>query len=249
MLPKITDRHALFLDLDGTLLDFAASPAEVETPPCLPSLLANLAAQRDGALAILSGRTLDDIDRAIPPGDDGAVLPAGAEHGMILREPDGTVHRRDLASANRPSWRSALEDAVKKFGGGWIEVKSRSLVAHFRAAPALGPTLRTLIDELVGDDETVEVLPAHMAWEIRPRGAGKGHALEWFMERTPFRGRIPVFVGDDVTDEDAIVKAREMGGAGLRVDVAFGTAGDVRDWLAEAAKRSTWPDLPVPAPA
>lgn len=233
MLPEITDRHALFLDLDGTLLDFAASPAEVETPPCLPPLLAGLAGQRDGALAILSGRTLDDIDRAIPPRADGAVLPAGAEHGMILREPGGRVHRRDLASANRPAWRAALERAVAERGGGWIEVKSGSLVAHFRGAPDLGPHLRSLIDAMVDGDDTAEVLPAHMAWEIRPRGAGKGHALEWFMAHAPFRGRIPVFVGDDVTDEEAIDAARRLGGIGLHVARDFdGTTRAVRAWLA-----------------
>lgn len=234
MPPDISERHALFLDLDGTLLDFAASPAEVETPPGLPKLLADLAAGRDGALAILSGRTLADIDRVVAR-EGAAPLPAGAEHGMVLREPSGAVHHRDLGNGNRPEWRHALERAVDR-RGGWIEQKSRSLVAHFRAAPDLGPDLRALIERLIGDDETVEILPAHMAWEIRPRGVGKDHALEWFMARDPFRGRMPLFVGDDVTDEAAIEAADRLGGIGLHVARDFdGTTASVRRWLAAQA--------------
>jgi trehalose 6-phosphate phosphatase len=85
------------------------------------------------------------------------------------------------------------------------------------------------------------MLPAHMLWEIRPRGVDKGQAVERLMEIPPFLGRLPVFIGDDVTDEDGIAAAVALGGAGIRVQDAFGDAADVRAWLAKIAASGGWP--------
>lgn len=229
-LPLSSD-HALFLDLDGTLLDFAPTPAEIQIPDGLTRLLRDLAVQRGGALAILSGRTLADIDAVT-----GIHFPAGAEHGSLIRDAEDTIQYPVGASANRPEWLAPLNEAAQSMPGVMIEEKMSSLVAHFRRAPDCGPRLRELVDRLIADAPDIEVLPASMAWEIRPRGAGKGRALEWFMQRAPFAGRIPVFVGDDTTDEEAIAAANALGGVGLHVHRDFdGTTGAVIAWL-EAAR-------------
>jgi len=230
MLPSLNDRHALFLDLDGTLIDLAETPDAVRVPDELPNLLESLAARRGKALAILSGRRLDDVDRLT-----GRSFPAGAEHGVIRRDADGTIHVLDAPSAIRPEWQAALEASALEWPGTLIEPKQRGLVAHYRRNPAAGPALERVIHEMLDGADGVELLPAHMAWEIRPRGADKGAALDWFMTRPPFAGRIPVFIGDDVTDEVAIDAARKLGGIGLHVARDFGGPEGgpdaVRAWL------------------
>jgi trehalose 6-phosphate phosphatase len=129
--------------------------------------------------------------------------------------------------------------------GVLLEQKARGFVLHYRAVPDLGPTLHDALVRLLAGTEDFALLAAHMAWEVRPRGTDKGTALAALMQHAPLQGRIPLFIGDDVTDEDAIAQAQAMGGAGLRVDAAFGAAYDVRAWLAQAAARRAWPVLPL----
>jgi trehalose 6-phosphate phosphatase len=231
MLPNLTPNHALFLDLDGTLLDFAPTPAEVVVPDGLGHLLDDLSTGLGGALAMLSGRTIEDIDLVT-----GTRFPAGAEHGFVCRDGDGVIHQPIETTANRPAWRQALQAAAAAMPGVAIEEKRFTLVAHFRRAPESGPALRRLVDELVAGVPEVEVLTANMAWEIRPVGADKGRALAWFMQAAPFAGRMPVFIGDDTTDEAAITAADALGGVGLHVHRDFdGTTASVRRWLERAA--------------
>ena len=112
--------------------------------------------------------------------------------------------------------------------------------------PQAGPALREEAAALIAPEaDRFQLLSALMAWEVRPRGVDKGSAVQALMAEAPFAGRRPVFVGDDVTDEDGMQAARVLGGAGLRVDQWFGTAGGVRDWLAAAAAApGQWPALP-----
>ena len=230
MKPILTRDHALFLDLDGTLLEFAPTAEEVVVPEGLTAMLRGLAAQREGALAILSGRKLGQIDAVT-----GDPFPAGAEHGFVRRDAAGRIHQPVRETANREAWRAALEAAALRHSGVRIEPKDSALVAHFRAAPEAGPALREAIEAMIAASPEVELLAANMAWEIRPRGAGKGRALEWFMARPPFAGRVPVFVGDDVTDEEAIAAADALGGHGLHVHRDFdGTPAAVLAWLGSA---------------
>ncbi len=220
---------ALFLDIDGTLLDIAERPDLVVIPAGLPALLARLAAERGGALAFLSGRPLADIDFFFPGG-----LPAGAEHGAVLRDSGGTIHELAARPAAFAHWRETLNAAALKMPGVLVEAKKLSLVIHYRQAPECGETLRALAEGLIAEaGPGVALLPAHMAFELRPRGSGKDSALAWFMARPPFAGRPPVFIGDDVTDEPAITLANQLGGIGLHVARDFaGNPQAVRDWLA-----------------
>ena len=101
-----------------------------------------------------------------------------------------------------------------------------------------------MLTRLIGGSSPFDLLAGHMLWEVRPRGADKGRAVTVLMARAPFAGRLPLFIGDDVTDEDGMRVAASLGGGGLRVDAAFGSPGGVRAWLRDAATRGGWPPLP-----
>ena len=229
MKPDISS-YALFLDLDGTLVDLAPTPAEVRVSPDLPRVLLDLAARRDGALAILSGRKLDDIDAIT-----GGRFAAGAEHGIVLRDPEGKLHQTLQDVPQMMVWRRQLEVVARQMPGVLIEPKQHTVVAHYRQAPDFAQALRDMIETMIAEVPGVELLAAHMAWEIRPHGAGKGAALRWFMDRPPFAGRKPFFVGDDVTDEEAIAAANALGGRGLHVARDFNeSTAEVRAFLVQS---------------
>ena len=225
-------RPALFLDLDGTLLDIAPTAAEVRVSPALVPALARLARGLDDALAILSGRTLAEIDIPLAP----LVLPAAAEHGATLRLPGGACE--EIAMPPPGDWITLLGAFAASRPGVRIEVKHHGLVVHFRQAPDHeAATVTFLAGLLAAGDRGFEILPARRAFELRPRGVGKGNALRRLMETAPFAGRVPVFVGDDVTDEEAIAAAHALGGRGLHVGRDFGASpAAVRAWVARAAE-------------
>lgn len=221
---------ALFLDIDGTLIDLAATPDSVEVPAMLAPALAEAKAWLGGALAIVSGRTLAEIDRLMAP----LRLACVGEHGAVIRSPDGAIHRAGPDHAVPPAWKAALHNAVRDWTGVLVEEKSFGVAIHFRQAPPRERAIRQLVEALVAEDAArFEVLPASMAFEIRHRSLTKAIAVETFMPDPPFAGRVPVFVGDDVTDEDGFRAARAMGGLGLNVKQAFaGQPSEVRRWLA-----------------
>jgi len=225
--PKLGRRHAVFLDIDGTLIDLAATPDAVIIPPELPDILNHVQTQSGGALAILSGRKLADIDRLA-----GANFPCAAEHGAILRGVDGQVTEKIQRPAAYDHWLQTLQRRAARMPGVVIEEKKFSLVVHYRQAPEHEAELGLLVERLAGASEDTQLLLAHCAFELKPRGGDKGAALAAFMQSAPFKGKIPVFVGDDVTDEPAIRMAADLGGAGLHVarDFANSTAA-VRAWL------------------
>jgi trehalose 6-phosphate phosphatase len=113
-------------------------------------------------------------------------------------------------------------------------------VLHYRAVPAEGPALGEAMAALVEGSDRFMILPARKAWELRPHGADKGTAVMDLMRRAPFVGRMPVFIGDDVTDEDGMEAARRLGGVGLRVADAFGSPVEVRAWLQAVAATGRW---------
>jgi trehalose 6-phosphate phosphatase len=124
--------------------------------------------------------------------------------------------------------------------GVLFEPKARGFALHYRAVPALNRMLHDALERMLAGSTEFELLPAHMLWEVRPRGTDKGKAVTRLMEQPPFLGRLPVFIGDDVTDEDGIAAAALMGGAGLRVQDTFGDAAGVRAWLGAIAEKGGW---------
>ncbi len=240
-------RSALLLDMDGTLLDIAPTPDQVRVAPGLPESLRRLRDAMGGALAVVTGRPIEQVD-----GLFGNVPYAVAgEHGGAIRHAPGSEVVRVSLPTPPVEWVIAAARIADAHPGVLLEQKQRGLVLHYRAVPELGPALRQAALALIAPLATqFQLMEALMAWEIRPRGADKGSAVAALMVEAPFAGRCPIFIGDDVTDEDGMRAARALGGAGFRVDEFFGDPGGVRAWLAEAAgSAGRWPPLPAQAMA
>ncbi|MGO9134791.1 MAG: trehalose-phosphatase [Methylovirgula sp.] len=223
---------ALFLDLDGTLLDIAQTPDSVVVPDDLVRDLKAASQVLDGALAIVSGRALETIDRLLAP----LQLPIGSEHGAVIRLPNGFYDEVELKVPEE--WALAIVDLVSRCPGMLTEAKHHNIVAHYRNAPAYEAEIRAVLGGLVArDPENFEMLEAKMAFEVRARKVSKARAVHALMNVAPFAGRTPVFVGDDKTDEDGFRAAIEFGGIALDVASAFaGQPGKVRDWLKRFAE-------------
>jgi trehalose 6-phosphate phosphatase len=234
-LPPI-ERSALLLDLDGTLLDFAPTPDAVVVPADLPGVLRALRDRLHDAIAVVTGRPVETIDTLL--GD--AVFAIAGEHGGAIRHtPDSVIERPHLPSPPA-AWLAEAERLVAAHPGTIFERKARGFALHFRKAPSAGPALLDGLNALLKTSADFEMIPAQMLWEIRPRGVDKGSAVKRLMERAPFQGRLPVFIGDDVTDRDGIAASVAMGGAGLWVPDLFGDAAGVRAWLRDVATRGDW---------
>jgi trehalose 6-phosphate phosphatase len=223
---------ALLLDLDGTLLDIAPTPDAVVVPPGLRPALLRLRARLGDALAVVTGRPISEIDALL--GD--APYAVAGEHGGAIRHAPGAPVERAAVADLPAGWLERAERIAAGRAGVLLERKPRGFALHFRLAPDQGPALRRAMEEmLAGHQDRFAVLEGSMTWEMRPLGADKASAVAALMARPPFAGRMPVYVGDDVTDEDGMRAARAMGGLGLRVAEAFGDAAGVRAWLAALA--------------
>jgi trehalose 6-phosphate phosphatase len=225
--PSVPANGALFLDLDGTLLDIAPTPDSVIIPGSLVTDLSKVASRLDGAVAIVSGRLLDEVDRLLHP----LRLPGAGEHGAVIRMTNG---QRDEIDDRVPhDWVDALIDGARGKKGTLIERKSHSVVAHYRQAPRHEGFFRDLCARLVlQQPDAFEVLSGRMAVEIRSARVNKGRAVHRLMNSPPFKGRVPIFVGDDVTDVDGFKAAEALGGVGADVFIRFaGRPAEVRSWL------------------
>jgi trehalose 6-phosphate phosphatase len=218
--PPLDELAALFIDFDGTLVEIAPRPELVRVPTALPPLLARLAAQRDGALALVSGRRIAEIDRLLVPWRGAA---AGL-HGAERRRADGSaaVAARSptdrAASAALDRLRPQLQALAARLPGVWLEDKNRTLALHYRAVPDRGAEIVDLVAELhrAGGDG-LRLIAGKRVVELQPRGRGKDGAIAAFMAEAPFAGRRPVFLGDDATDEDAFAEIERRGGLSVFV--------------------------------
>jgi trehalose 6-phosphate phosphatase len=225
--PALDPDAALFVDVDGTLLEIALRPELVRVPRTLPMLLDRLAKQRDGALALVSGRPLADIDRLFQPWQGAA---AGV-HGAERRRADGSLVTSDHGSADRAAaaalgrLRPVLADAAQRMPGVWLEDKGRTLALHYRAAPGRGPEILDLARALVQQGkDCLRLIAGKMVVELQPRFYGKDGAIAAFMAEPPFRNRRPVFLGDDTTDEDGFAEVNRQGGLSIRIGKSAPTA-------------------------
>ncbi|MDR3524154.1 MAG: trehalose-phosphatase [Acetobacteraceae bacterium] len=225
-------RACLLLDLDGTLIDIAPTPDSVVVPVDLPGVLIALRDRMAGALAIISGRPISQIDGLLP---DVATAVAG-EHGYAVRHlRGGAIDCADVVTVPEAFLAEAAA-VVARYPGAILERKARGFVLHFRLAPEAGPVFAAALSAMLENWPHHRVASAHMAWEVKPVGIDKGRAVREIMARAPFAGRVPVFIGDDATDEDGMAVARAMGGLGLRVQEHFLDAAGVRRWLAGLAR-------------
>jgi trehalose 6-phosphate phosphatase len=234
---SLLDGAALFLDFDGTLVEFAETPGSIRVPGELAPLLSRLGSRLGGRLAIVSGRSIGDLERHL----DCSGLAVSGSHGLELRLPDGSslpvVAPAGLDSARGEIGRLAAADPRLL-----VEHKPASVALHFRKAPERESELGAIVSELAARSRLV-VQHGKMVAELRPRGADKGDALRSLMREPPFAGARPVFVGDDLTDENAFRAASALGGAGILVGAPrataalYGLAGvaEVAIWLRAAA--------------
>ncbi len=227
---------AILLDIDGTILDIAPVPQEVWVPPTLRHTLGRLQELTEGALALVSGRSLADIDLIFAP----LQLAAIGGHGAELRPVPGTEPRKRVGSLSSELKRKLA--ILAELGPGiLVEDKGYSLALHYRRAPDRGPALQAAIAGICAQmaPDAVDVLPGKLVFEVKPAGVSKAAAVRELMNYPPFNDRHPIFIGDDATDEPVFGIIPEFGGLGFSVgrivpgvDGHFDTPEDVRSWLA-----------------
>jgi trehalose 6-phosphate phosphatase len=227
-------RLALFLDVDGTLLDIAESPVDVVVPFGLTKSLHRTWQALSGALALISGRSIVDLDRLFQP----LRLPAAGQHGREIRlEAEGIVETMQGEPIS-DALRREIDSLPCEYSGVMIEDKGQTIAVHYRANPKVDERLERRLTEITAGSQ-LALVRGRMVIELRDPSHTKGSAVAAFMAEPPFIGRLPVFLGDDRTDEDGFAAVERLGGRAMPVgrlggsvrQAAFASPGDVRDWL------------------
>lgn len=207
---------AYFFDIDGTLAEFAATPVEVRVDPALRQRIEALLIASRGAVALISGRSIADIDALFPRGQ----IPVAGQHGAERRSANGEVVRYTLPAARFDWLRAQCNLRLRQYGGVRVEDKGGSLALHYRAAPRLAGFVHRLARSLAAEcDSELTVISGKRVVELLPAGRTKGNAVLEFLNEPPFRGRLPVFVGDDESDETAFEIVNRLGGCSVKVGV------------------------------
>ncbi len=204
---------AVFLDVDGTLLDIADAPDRVHVHPRVLELLGALRAKTDGAVALVSGRSIADLDGLFEPLE----LTAAGLHGAERRDASGRLHLRP-PDPRLGDVREALSRWSQAHPGTLVEDKGGALALHYRLAPETQAAARVIVDRVLAGLGTDFVLQhGKCVLEVKPSGVSKATAIRKFMQEPPFVGRRPLFVGDDVTDEDGFEYVKRQGGVAVTV--------------------------------
>lgn len=212
-LPAV-DEAALFLDFDGTLVDIAATPDAVHASDELIALLADLDRALNGALAIVSGRQVEEIDSFLSP----LRLTIAGLHGIDRRHASGLRQRPKESREALDAIRGPLARFSSEHPGTFIEDKTLTLVLHYRGAPEAKSEVLALGENLLAaDPERLVLIDGKMALEFKPPGTDKGTAIRALHAEAPFSGRLPIFIGDDVTDEAGFDAVNQVGGVSVRV--------------------------------
>ena len=233
--PLLHRGQALFLDFDGTLVEIAPSPGLVLVPAELPHLLSELAGRLDGAVAVVSGRPLDELSRMLAPFAGGIA----GDHGLERRWGNGNV-TRCIVHPELDRFRPLVAGFATHHDGVLFEDKGGSLALHYRQATSLGARCRALVRRAAqASNGALAAVAGKMVIELILRSAGKGRAIAEFLADQQFHGRLPVFVGDDTTDEDGFAAVKQLGGVSVHVGGGatiarhnLATVGDVWAWLA-----------------
>lgn len=213
-LPEPREDWAYFVDLDGTLLDIAPSPADVHLDSEVQALLAELSGFTGGAVALISGRSIEDIGTLLSE----PRLPVAGQHGLERRDAMGRVTVHEMETHGLEHAAARLTQEVERHPGLLLEQKGLSFALHYRAVPELADHVHALMSSVraeLGPDFVLQ--PGKRVVELKPAGKDKGVAVLEFMEEEPFRGRTPVFVGDDATDEYAFAVVNELNGYTIKV--------------------------------
>ena len=239
--PPLSASAALFVDFDGTLAPIAPRPQDVLVPGWVVPGLRLLSDALGGAIAVVSGRPIAQIDAFLRP----LALAAAGAHGAERRGTTGSISR--VAAEPPQQVVACAAQLAARHKGLIFEPKGSGVSLHYRARPELASTCRdALVAALAavpGAADAWEWLHGHLVFELKQRAVSKGVAVQAFMAEAPFAGRLPVFVGDDVTDEDGIRAVQALGGFGVRVGAGATEAryrladtDAVEAWLAPAAR-------------
>ena len=238
--PRLRSDAALFLDFDGTLVGIAETPEAIEVPQGLVALLTDIHDWLDGALAVVSGRQIDVLDRFLAP----LRLPAAGEHGVQRRDATGNMREQT------PPDLQAVLDVANHLAGNYpdllVERKHAAVALHYRRAPQLESLCRNALLGIIAKEPRLELLHGKAVFEVKPAGVNKGIAIDEFMNEPPFAGRMPVFAGDDTTDESGFAIVQPRGGVAIKVGAGPSLARHrlesplaVFEWLATARGAET----------
>ena len=230
----LSSRCCIFLDLDGTLIEFHDDPAAIAADEELRHLLQSTADALGGALALISGRSIAALDVMLAP----LRLPVSGIYGQERRDSRGTIHRKTTDASALDPIRAVLLDFLGGCPGIIAEDKGTALALHFRAAPAYGPDCRKLLHMAATElGPSFQVVDGSMIVEIAPAGTSKATAVEEFLREPPFATRVPIVLGDDWPDVDAIAAVHRHGGLALVVgtriegDYHLDDCRAARNWL------------------
>ena len=242
--PALPASASLFLDFDGTLAPLASRPQDVSVAAWVVPTLQSLGRKLEGALAIVSGRPLSSIDDFLHP----LVLAAAGCHGVEQRSVSGRIELHE--SPPPAAVVACARQLADRHDGLLLESKPSGLALHFRLNPELATMCRQQLAQALAEAPGAalawELLDGHCVCELKQRAVSKGVAVRAYLSEAPFAGRLPVFVGDDVTDEDGIRAVQAAGGFGIRVgpghsDARYRLADTdaVAAWLLQAAAETT----------
>jgi trehalose 6-phosphate phosphatase len=233
-LPPPSLEWCLFLDVDGTLIELTDSPLETFADPGLKTLLGHVTERLGGALALVSGRSIHYLDALFAP----LRLPAAGLHGVERRKASGVLHGASFVDTQLTQARIAVNTLVQAHPGTSVEDKGRTIAVHYRMAPQAESVLREELAAIARPLGTnYHIQEGNMVLEIKPRGFTKATAIKAFLKEPPFSGRKPVFVGDDLTDQDGFRLVEDEGGISIAVgervrgQYRLDSASAVRGWL------------------
>ena len=230
---------ALFLDVDGTLLEFCNNPDDVYPGVELNLILKSLSSLLKGALALVTGRRVLEIDRIFHP----LQLPVGGQHGLEHRDAEGNF--KLVKSLKFPeNIRSQIQCFGEIYPECAIEDKSLTMAIHYRRAPKLEEKVLKFVNKLIEGEKHFHAISGNMVIEIKPLGVDKGHSIALFMENEPFLDKLPIFIGDDVTDEDGFKYINANNGISIKVGTRtsslarynLNNVNAVHDWLGSLCK-------------
>ncbi len=244
--PELCSKSAIFLDIDGTLVSHASHPSATQIDTPVRELLESLTLATGGALALISGRSIADIDTLFSH----TILAVAGQHGIERRTADGVLHIQQLPTDLFRGATHELQNLCSEYPKFLLEEKGSSLALHYRADPSLADLAqRTMSALAVSLGDKFETLIGKCVVELKLSGKNKGTAIAEFMAEKPFKNRVPVFFGDDLTDEFGFDLVNRLGGLSVKVGDGPTCAGlRLRDtdavirWLLASVRRQTVPN-------
>lgn len=205
--------YAFFFDVDGTLAAIKPRPDEVSIPENVRNTLQSLTDLCHGALALVSGRPVEQLDQLAAP----LHVPLAGVHGAERRDAQGQLHRTNLPDDVSTPLAVSLSRSIGSWPGTELETKGMAFALHYRRAPEYQQQIMQLAESMVQRFPMLALQPGKCVVELKPKGIDKGAAINAFMQEAPFAGRIPVFIGDDLTDEAGFLVVNAMNGLSVKV--------------------------------